>query len=142
MLIADIKKSLLDIESSQIKIYKSYLALLPDIDTKYLISMEVLSKYDLNLVKIFFESYKEYFDKIEVSAVKECSNYIIGLQIWYNIKYEFVKDYTDKKQMIYSIINSLYMTGKYFNNKELHKLLIKLMGMSDYSLNMNEYMYT
>lgn len=142
MLIANIKKSLLDIESSQIKIYKSYLALLPDIDTKYLISMEVLSEYDLNLVKIFFESYKEYFDKIEVSAIKECNSYIIGLQIWYNIKYEFVKDYKDKKQIIYSFINSLYMTGKYFNNKELHKLLVKLMGMTDYSLNMNEYMYT
>ena len=142
MLIADIKKSLLDVESSRIKIHKSYLAVLPDIDTKYLISMEVLSEYDLNLVKIFFESYEEYFDKIEVSAVKECSNYIIGLQIWHNIKYEFEKDYKDKKQIIYGFINSLYMTGKYFNNKELHKLLVELMGVTDYSLNKNEYMYT
>jgi hypothetical protein len=142
MLIANIKKSLLDIESSQINIYKSYLALLPDIDTKYLISIEVLSKYDLNQVQIFFESYKDYFDKIEVNAIREYDSYIIVLQIWYNIKYEFEKDYTNKKQIIYEVIYSLYMTRKYFNNKELHKLLTGLMGISDYSLNMNEYMYT
>lgn len=102
-------KNIIEIDPLKIGLYKLYLAKLPT-SYSYFISIEIVSKYNFNDLYIYFNSFNNYFDKIEFSQAAINDTFILSLTV-----NEFNK--------MYEYLRILHDNEKYYNDKNLIKTI-------------------
>ena len=102
-------KNIIEIDPLKIGLYKLYLAKLPA-SYSYFISIEIVSKYNFNDLYIYFNSFNNYFDKIEISQATTSDTFILSLTV-----NEFNK--------MYEYLRILHDNEKYYNDKNLIKII-------------------
>ena len=105
-------KNIIEIDPMKIGLYKVYLVKLPA-SYSYFISMEIVSKYNYNDLYIYFNSFNNYFDKIEINQAASNDTFILSFTVnEVNKMYEYLRIIHDNK--------------KYFNNKNLIQTIVDI----------------
>jgi hypothetical protein len=119
-------KNIIEINPLKIGLYKLYLAKLPE-SYSYFISMEIVSKYNFNDLYIYFNSFNNYFDKIEISQAAINDTFILSLTV------------NDLNKM-YEYLKILHDNEKYYNDKNLIKTITDITKIQNIVNLANRYM--
>jgi hypothetical protein len=122
----NILKNIIELDPTKIGLNKLYLAMLPA-SYSYFISMEIVSKYNFNDLYIYFNSFNNYFDKIEISQAALNDTFILNFTV-------------NEFNRMHEYLRILHDNEKYYNNKNLIKTIIDITKIQNIVDLVNGYM--
>lgn len=121
----NILKNIIELDPTKIGLNKLYLAVLP-VSYSYFISMEIVSKYNYNDLYIYFNSFNNYFDKIEISQAAPSDIFILSCTV-------------NERNKMYEYLRIIHDTKNYFNDKNLIKTITDITKIKNMAGLTNSY---